>query len=477
MEAIKFGTDGWRAVIAREYTMENVERLAQATALYFLGLKPRDRRIIVGYDNRFLSEAFAARTAEVLCGNGLPVLMTHEASPTPAISWGVKHFKAAGAVVITSSHNPAEYNGFKLKSDFGGSALSETTQAVERLLDKMPVKTLPLAEARKRKLLKDADLKTPYLNKITSYVDMAAIRRYAQTVVYDPFFGSGIGYLEDALNWKRTTPLRCKVAPIHSRRDPLFGGVNPEPIAENMQDVMDAVKRNRAQIGLVVDGDADRVGLVDDRGRYVTSHKILALLIRHFIRNRKERGSVAKTISGTFLIDRMCEAYGLELKETPVGFKYLGELILKSGFMLGGEESGGMGFHHYLPERDGVLACLLLLELTAKERKTVSQLIDEITQEFGPFFYNRIDTHFPLARRQALLAGLTRKPPVSLDGVKVKEIKDFDGVKFILEDGSWLLIRPSGTEPLVRIYSESPKRGRVPKLLELGRKLAFSYAK
>ncbi len=476
MTAIKFGTDGWRAVIAEDFTTENVQRVAQATALHFLGLKRRDRRVIVGYDTRFRSEAFAARTAEVLCGNGLPVLLTRKPVPTPAVSWGVTHYRAAGAVIITSSHNPAEYNGFKLKSEFGGSALPETTRRVERLLDHRPVKTLSLSQARERGLLRDADLDGPYLSKLTRYVDISAIRRHPQTVVYDPLYGSGRGYLQAALDHGRKGVQRCRVLSLHDRRDPLFGGLHPEPIAENLGEVMAAVKRHRAQMGLVVDGDADRVGLVDDRGRYVTSHKVLALLLRHFVRNRRERGPVARTISGTFLIDRMCEAFGLELREMPVGFKHLGELIRNEGFMLGGEESGGMGYHHDLPERDGVLTCLLLLELAARERKPISRLLAELTAEFGPFHYDRCDAEFPLDRRASLLRGLVARPPARLDGVTVREINDLDGVKFILWDGSWLLIRPSGTEPLVRIYAESPRGGRVARLLAAGRRLAFAYA-
>lgn len=476
MTPITFGTDGWRAVIAEDFTTENVQRVAQATALHFLELKRRARCVIVGYDSRFRSEAFAACTAEVLCGNGLPVLLTPKAVPTPAVSWGVKHFRAVGAVIITSSHNPSEYNGFKLKSEFGGSALPETTRRVERLIDRRPVKTLALALARERGLLKDANLDGPYLSKLTRYVDISAIRRNPLTVVYDPLYGSGQGYLQAALEHGRRGVQRCRVIPIHDRRDPLFGGLNPEPIAENLGEVMAAVKRYRAQMGLVVDGDADRVGLVDDRGRYVTSHKVLALLLHHFVRNRRERGPVARTISGTFLIDRMCEVYGLEMREMPVGFKHLGELILYDGFMLGGEESGGMGFHRYLPERDGVLTCLLLLELAARERKPISRLLAELTAEFGPFHYDRRDAEFPLERRADLLRGLVARPPARLDGVAVREIKDLDGVKFILRDGSWLLIRPSGTEPLVRIYAESPQSGRVGRLLAAGRRLAFTYA-
>ncbi len=477
MEPVKFGTDGWRAVIADDYTVENLRRVAQATARYFLGLKRRDRRILVGYDRRFLSEYYAARTAEVLCGNGLPVLFSRAATPTPALSWGIRHFRTAGAVVITSSHNPSEYNGFKIKSDFGGSALPETTHKIETLLDRSRPRILPEAEARSRGLLRDIDLDAAYLDKITSYVDLHAIRSYPQTVVYDAMFGSGGGYLERALNWKRREPLRCRVIPLHAQRDPLFGGLFPEPIAANLGELMTTVRRHRARLGLAVDGDADRVGLVDDRGRYVTSHKILALLLRHFVRNRGERGPVAKTISGTFLIDRMCRDYGLPLRETPVGFKHLGELILKRNYMLGGEESGGMGFHHYLPERDGVLACLLLLEMTAKERRTVSSLIAELTRRFGPFHYQRLDAKFPLARRKDLLLGLGLKPPLVLDGADVREVVDFDGVKFILADGSWLLIRPSGTEPLVRIYAESPQRERVARLLAEGKKIVSHYAR
>lgn len=474
---IKFGTDGWRAVIAREFTVANVERVAQAAAGYFLEQPRPERGILVSYDSRFASGRFAAVVAEVLCGNGLRVRLTPAPAPTPAVSWGVKHFRAAGAVVITSSHNPAEYNGFKLKADFGGSALPEATRRIEALLDRRPVRRLAAAEARRRRLLADASLEAPYLAKLADFVDLGAIRRHAQTVVFDAMHGSGAGYLTRALDAQRSGPRRCRVVEIREGRDPLFGGVNPEPIAENLAALMSAVRRERAGLGIAVDGDSDRVGLVDERGRYVSSHKVLALLIRHFVRNRGERGPVAKTISGTFLIDRMCARYGLELTETPIGFKHLGELLLHSNYLIAGEESGGMGYRGFLPERDGVLTGLLLLELTAVERKTVSQLIDELTREFGPFHYHRIDTEFPLARRQALLAGLQRNPPAALDGVTVAERKDFDGVKFILADGSWLLIRPSGTEPLLRIYSESPRRERVARLLEAGKKLAATYAK
>ncbi len=476
MDKIKFGTDGWRAVIAREFTMENVRRVAQATALYFKELPTKNKPIIVGYDNRFLSEEFAQAAAGVLCANGLSVLMTGQAMPTPAVSWGVKHFKAAGAVVITSSHNPYEYNGFKIKSDFGGSALPETTQRIETLIDKQRVKSLDLEQARQRRLIKPVDLEAPYLNKITAYVDMEKIRKFPLRIVYDPLYGSGLDFLGRCLEWKRPGANRCKVLSIHNQRDPLFGGLQPEPVEESLRDLKYAVRKNHAHLGIAVDGDADRVGLVDDQGRYITSHKILGLLIRHFIKNRKVSGPVGKTISGTFLIDRMCAVYGLELRETPVGFKHLGELILKENFMLAGEESGGMGFHHYIPERDGVLAGLLLLELAAMEGRPLSWILKEMEKEFGAFHYQRLDLGFPLERRAALLDGLTKNPPALMDRTRIRKIKDFDGVKFILEDDSWLLIRPSGTEPLVRIYAESSQPARVRRLLETGRQLAFKYA-
>lgn len=476
MADIKFGTDGWRALMGREFTVANVQRVAQAAAQYFLekfGTRPS---LLLGYDTRFQSEYFAAKAAEVFCGNGLRVLLTPGPAPTPSLSWGVKHFKTSGAVIITSSHNPAPYSGFKVKSEFGGSAAPEATRRIEELIDRQAVLSLPLDRARSAGLLAVTDPAPAYLNKITGYVDLDLIRSYAQHLVFDPQYGSGLGYLQAALSWKRRTPGRCRVHSIHDHRDPLFGGLNPEPIAENLADLVRAVKRQRAHMGLALDGDADRIGVVDDRGRYVTSHKVLALLLRHFVRNRGRTGPVAKTISGTFLVDRMCEKYGLPLRETPIGFKYVGELILREKFMLGGEESGGMGFEHYLPERDGILTCLLLLEMTARERQPLSRLIRELTREFGPFYYHRVDVSFPLEKRAALLQSLIQKPPASLDRVRVSAVKDFDGVKFILQDGSWLLIRPSGTEPIVRIYSESPVESRVHRLLAIGKKIVFSQA-
>lgn len=476
-DPIHFGTDGWRAIIGREFTFANVRRVAQAAAGYFKGSGLSGRPVLVGYDNRFLSETFAAAVAEVLAGNGLRVWLADSPLPTPALSWGVKRHRAAGAVIITSSHNPYAYNGFKLKESFGGSARVETTRAVEKQIDRAPVRRIPLSEALQRKTIERKELAKAYLEKITSYVDVEAIRANPVRVVYDPIFGSGIGFLERALLGKEGAGARIQIQNIHGYRDPRFGGLQPEPIPEVLADLGKAVKAAGAQAGLAVDGDADRIGVVDERGQYVTSHKILALLIHHFVENRGERGPVGKTISGTFLVDRMCRAYHLPLRETPVGFKYLGELLLNDQYMLAGEESGGMGFQNYLPERDGVLSGLLLLEMMAMEKKSLSAILADITREFGVFQYDRVDQPFPLDRRERLLAGLVKKAPGRLDRVAVGEIKDYDGVKYILKDGSWLLIRPSGTEPLVRIYSEAPTKTRVAALLAEGKKLVAQYEK
>jgi phosphomannomutase len=468
MGAIKFGTDGWRAVIAEDFTFSNVERVAQATAAYWSAnpVPGTQRRVIVGFDRRFLSDQFGQRTAEVFAGNGFEVVLTNQPTPTPSVSLAVKQQHAVGGVMITASHNPPMFNGFKLKSDYGGSAEAVTCQAVEALLDSSPVKALPLDQAVKEKRTTVTNLRPAHYAALKKLVDFKLVARSKLRFAHDALFGVGAGCFEQIL--AGTT---CRVTTLNGKHDPLFGGINPEPIAKNYALSSKYLKTHPHDICLVTDGDADRVGGMDGRGNYLSTHQIICLLLHHMIVNRHGKGRVVKALTTSAMMDKMCAAYGLELVETGVGFKYIVAEILKGGVLLGGEESGGIAFAGHIPERDGLAAGLMLLELLATERISVNKLIDRLVKRFGPHYYDRIDTHFPLEKRGALMDFLKRNPPARLGASPVVDVKSYDGVKFIAKDSSWLMLRGSGTEPILRIYAEASTPALVRRLLKLGTKL------
>ncbi|MEK7685190.1 MAG: phosphoglucomutase/phosphomannomutase family protein [Verrucomicrobiota bacterium] len=469
MTQIKFGTDGWRAVIAEDFTFKNLDRVAQASADYWNAWPRRGtaKRVVVGYDRRFLSDQFARRTAEILAGNGFQVTLTAGSTPTPAVSFAVKNEKAAGGVMITASHNPPAFNGFKLKAFYGGSADSALCQAVEAELDKRPPQALTLAEGVQTRRIQVRNILPAYYQAVKKLVDFRLIARSGIRFAHDALYGVGAGCFDELL--KGTS---CQVTTLNGGHDPLFGGINPEPIAKNYGRSSAYLRRHPHDICLVTDGDADRVGGMDGRGGPLSTHRIICLLLQHFVCNRKGRGRVVKALTTTSMVDKMCAAYGLELVETGVGFKYICAEMLKGNVLLGFEESGGIGFPGHVPERDGLLAGLMLLELLATERKPLPRLLARLVKEFGPHEYARLDAYFPLEKRAALMEFCKSRPPVKLDASPVVEVKSYDGVKFMARDGSWLMLRGSGTEPVLRIYAEAASAAAAGRLLQLGVRLA-----
>jgi phosphomannomutase len=468
---IKFGTDGWRAVIAKDFTFANVARVAQATADFWKSeisdsqseIFGREPKIIVGYDRRFFSDRFAQTTTKVFAGNGYQVVLTPEPTPTPTVSFAVKHLHAIGGVMITASHNPPSFNGFKLKSYYGGSSDSETCQAVEIFLDRNPVKSTPLANAVKSRQVKIADVRPAHYAALKKLVDFKLIAKSKLRFAHDALFGVGAGCFEQLL--AGTT---CKVTTLNGAHDAFFGGINPEPIEKNYARSQKFLRTHPHDICLVTDGDADRVGGMDGHGKYLSTHQIICLLLHHFVVNRKQTGRVVKALTTTSMVDKMCAFYGLPLVETGVGFKYVCTEMLKGGVLLGAEESGGIGFPNYIPERDGIAAGLLLLELLATEKISVKKMLAKLEKQFGPHCYGRIDTHFPLEQRAALMEFLKNNPPVKLLRSPLAEVKSFDGVKYVAADSSWLMLRGSGTEPILRIYAEAKTDADAKRLLKFG---------
>ena len=465
MGQIRFGTDGWRAVIAEDFTFANVERVAQAAADYwnFNPVPRTENKAIVGFDRRFLSDQFARRTAEILAGNGFQVTLTSVPTPTPAVSLAVKAQRAIGGVMITASHNPPVFNGFKLKAHYGGSAEAVICQGVEALLDKNPVRAAAPNDTSKQREIILKDIRPAHYAAVKSLVDFPLIARSKLRFAHDALFGVGAGCFDELL-----AGTRCRVTTLNAAHDPFFGGLNPEPIPKNYGPSAAFLRKHPHDLCLVTDGDADRVGGMDGRGHALSTHQLICLLLHHFIANRKGRGRVVKALTTTSMVDRMCAAHGLELVETAVGFKYVASEMLKGGVLLGFEESGGIGFPGHIPERDGILAGLMLLELLATERKSVNKLIAGLEKRFGMHRYARIDTHFPLEKRTALMEFCKANPPAKLLRSPVAAVKSFDGVKFIAADGSWLMLRGSGTEPILRIYAEAGSDAGVRRLLKLG---------
>ncbi|HEX9422767.1 MAG TPA: phosphoglucomutase/phosphomannomutase family protein [Pyrinomonadaceae bacterium] len=493
---IKFGTDGWRAVIADEYTFANVERVAQAYADYLIAEKQQplikqlvdvgqiskreaesapfkhvinqalaslDSLVIVGYDRRFLSEFFAQRAAEVLAGNNFSVSLFREAVPTPLISWAVKELKAAGGVVITASHNPATFNGFKIKAPWGGSAAPETTSAVEKFLDANPPKRgAVLADAHE---LLEPTIES-YKAQIASYIDLDRLRRSASVVIVDPMHGAGGNWVENFLSGAALS-----IETIRANRDPLFGGVNPEPIDGNLGCLKFRVLESKALVGLATDGDADRVGAVNELGVTMTMHDVVPLILLHLVRRRQMSGAVVRTFSQSVLLKRIAAAHNLKLYETAIGFKYIADLMLKDDILIGAEESGGIGVKGHIPERDGILNSLLFLEAVITAGKPPSELLRDLHEEFGEFHFGRRDLHVETTVGRRLIERLAKETPSQLAGYEVVGIETTDGTKLLFGDESWLLFRQSGTEPVLRIYAEATSIGKCVALLTAGEDL------
>jgi phosphomannomutase len=473
-DAIRFGTDGWRAIIGEGFTFANLEKVAQAYADYINSAEPHNSNrlfeqtiladqkhplIVIGYDRRFLSEQFAERTAEIMAGNDLNVALFDKAVPTPLISWVVRENNAAGGIVITASHNPPEFNGFKIKDFWGGSASSKTTAAVESFIDSNTPRRADIHDFDKSETLSGA-IKS-YRTRISELVDLEFIRTAHKRVIIDSMHGSGGRWTESfLLNGD------LQIQTIRAERDPLFGGVNPEPIKRNLRALKNCVLETKAVLGLATDGDCDRLGAVNELGQTMTMHEVVPLLLLHLARKRHMTGGVVRTFSQSVLIKRIAAAYQLPLYETPVGFKYIADLMLSDNILIGAEESGGIGIHGHIPERDGILTSLLLLEAVIAGGKPPSELIKDIHREFGEFYFERRDLKMEVGRGQSLVAGLAANPPGAVAGEKVVAVETLDGTKLLFADESWLLFRQSGTEPVLRVYCEATSIVKMRKLID-----------
>lgn len=476
MKKITFGTDGWRGVIAQDFTFDNVKVVAQALADYLKTKGLSQRGCVVGYDTRFLSDKFAKSLAEVVASNDIPVLLASKPAPTPIVSFTVKNRNAGGGVVITASHNPPEYNGIKFKPEYGGSALTHITKEIESLLYQSPVKQ---DEEKAKRYVREVDFETEYFDKIESLVDLRLIGEAGFKIVIDTMHGAGDRIIERLLSGTK-----CQVETIRFKPNPTFGGVKPEPILQNLQPLIDTIARRSADIGLATDGDADRVGVVNSKGRFISSHEVFALLILHLHQNKGWNGGVVKTASVCNIVSNVADKLGLPVYETAVGFKNICELILKEDILIGIEESGGAGFKNHVPERDGILAAFFILEMMAMKKKSFDELLKELTNEFGEVHYDRIDLQYEKPDRMDLVPSLQSQPPQQMCGLNVEKISTYRGVKVVngikfhfADKRSWLLIRASETEPIMRIYAEATNDEMVQQLLSEGQQLLKTVAK
>ncbi|HEX5414948.1 MAG TPA: phosphoglucomutase/phosphomannomutase family protein [Chloroflexota bacterium] len=467
---IVFGTDGWRAVIADEYTFENVRRCARGMAELMRGKGLAERGVVIGYDTRFASEYFAAAAAETLAGSGVRAFLCTATEPTPVISHAILQQKAGGGITITASHNPWVYNGFKVRSDYGGAATPETIAELEELIDKVEggtVPKVPLDDAKGRGLVQEIRPDDAYLAQINQLVDLAAIRNSRLKIVVDAMHGAGMGWFPRMLDGGT-----AEIVELNGNRNPWFDGRSPEPIGRNLQDLFSTVRGVSASVGLATDGDADRLGVCDEHGNFIDQLRVYSLLALYLLEARGFRGPIVKTLSTSSMLDRLGQLYGVPVYETAVGFKYVAPKMIETNALVGGEESGGYAFRGHIPERDGILAGLYFLDLMVKLDRTPSQLVDYLFSKVGPHYYDRLDVHFDPDERAAILDRLNHSDPRDLAGKPVARQLREDGFKYILADGAWLLIRFSGTEPIMRIYAEAASLEEVKAILDAGRQLA-----
>jgi len=449
---IQFGTDGWRAIIADTYNFKNLKVLAQATA-DFLG---KGKKTVIGFDTRFMSGKFAEIVAQVLSNNAIKVILSDQPVPTPALSLATKNLKADLGIMITASHNPAEYNGFKIKMPSGGAAPIEVTKEIEKLLDENP----PAENSEKAVPFEKMDLTRDYIKFIRSYIDFKRIKNKKFKVLVDAMYGSGDSFIAQILKGSQ-----IKVEFMRNTINPSFGGKRPEPIEENLQELKARVKKEKFDLGIALDGDADRIAAVAPGGIFIHPQKILGLLALHLNQDRGWSGGLVKTICGTAMMDNIAKFLKIKLYETPVGFKYISNLMETEDIIAGGEEAGGMGVKGYIPERDGSMAGLLLIEMMSYRNKNILKILNETEKQFGKFYYVRKDLH--LEKR---IEPKKENLPQELLGKKVIEVKDYDGIKLICQ-GQWLMFRGSGTEPIMRIYAEATSLAQAKKLLDLGKKV------
>ena len=463
---IKFGTDGWRGIISDTFTFKNLRIVAQAVAEWINKhhrVPTGDvRRVAVGYDNRFLSDEYAQTFSRVLAQNNIEVYLSDTSLPTPALSFGVTRKKCLAGIMITASHNPGKFNGIKIKTAQGGAASKEVTDVVEDYLYQTDVKIADYKEALKTKKIIVHDFKDEYVKFIRNYIDLPRIKSSKFKVLTDIMHGSGRDLMRVILKGANV-----KLTLMREDVNPAFDGGKPEPVPEYLAGIMARVKKEKFDLGLVLDGDADRIAAIAPDGEFISPQKILGLLILHLVRNRGVQGGIIKTLCGTTMLDKIAKKLDRKLYETPVGFKYISDLMISQPIVAGGEEAGGMGLPNYIPERDGTLAGLLLLEMMVYNKKNFKKLVEDMEKEFGRYYYQRLD--YAMDAKKVDLNKV--KTITQILGKKVVEVKDFDGVKLICDNEDWLMFRPSGTEPLVRIYSEAKSLKRAKDLLEFGRKL------
>ena len=451
-QQIKFGTDGWRGVIADDFTFGNVRRVAQATAQYMKS-RSNDPLAIVGYDCRFASEDFAKAVSEIFASNGIKTLIFDRPSPTQVASWTVIDRKATGAAVITASHNPYQFNGFKYKTETGSAVPTEVINELESTisgLDDVPAPEPTVAHG----LVSSYDPRQPYYAQVARLVDIDAIKDAGLRIVHECMYGSGYGYITELIGGGRTT-----VTELHNQRNPLFGGINPEPIPPNIDSTIAVMKVGNQDLCICTDGDADRVGIIDETGRFINQLQVFALLMLYLFEARGMRGPVVKTVNMTAMVDKLGAAFGERVYEVPVGFKNIAPKMMETNALLGGEESGGFAVRGHIPERDGILIGLLFADMMVKSGKRISQILAALEQRVGPHAYARHDIHLPREAydrdRKRILETLEKNEPQEIAGVAVQRVRSDDGFKFYLADGSWVLLRASGTEALIRIYSEA----------------------
>jgi len=478
---IHFGTDGWRAVISDTFTFANLRMVAQAIADAAAselwqkenGVVPK--KFVVGFDTRFMSDRYAADVARVLAANGFTVHLAQADSPTPAISYAIKHLHAAGGIMITASHNAPRYNGVKLKAAYGGSALPEQCRRVEVYINDNEERArgpnlMDYDKARELGLIQKFNPLPIYFDHLRTLINTDIIADNPQNFVVDSMFGSGRGTIKSFLHGTG-----CEITEIRGEMNPGFGGIHPEPIDRYLGALKGAIGAGMGNFGLATDGDGDRIGAMDEHGNFVDPHKIMALALRYLVEKRGMSGAVVRTVSTTRMIDRLAARYGLTVHETPVGFNHISDYMMSEDVLLGGEESGGISFKGHIPEGDGPIMGLLLLELIAESRKPLRQLVQELLDDIGPAYYERADLRLnrPVAKVE-MTDFLIKQAPAEIGGYKVAEISKKDGVKYILADDSWLLIRPSGTEPVLRVYAEGRSQQMVKDLLAYGQQVASS---
>jgi len=468
---IKFGTDGWRGVIADDFTYDNVRIVAQAIADHLKESGKAADGLVVGYDFRFASEGFAAAVAEVVASNGIKVWLCQEAAPTPVVSYSILVQKTAGAVMVTASHNPGIWNGIKFRPEYAGAASPEIIAKIETHIRRIQadgkVERKGLDNLVRDGTISYFDPKPAYFQQIGRLVDLDAIRKAGLTIVSDSMYGVGAGYFQALLRGGTT-----HVHNIRSQRNPIFPGINPEPIPPNVNELMEVVRAQKADMGLATDGDADRIGVVDENGSFVNQLQVYALLFLYLLEVRGQRGPAVRTVTSTVMADKLGKLYGVPVYETGVGFKYVAPKMLETDALMGGEESGGFAFRGHIPERDAFLAGLYLLDLKVKMGKPLSQVIQHLYDKVGAHYYDRRDFHFDPARKSEIIRRVNEYQPTEMDMMRVVQVNRMDGSKFILEDGSWLLIRFSGTEPVMRIYTETTDPARVDRMLDMGETIA-----